>query len=102
MTDVQHAAHTFPTRPSSDLWTLNGSDTGTVTNLSGTFSGMANLTDLAAGTFNMHGTGNGSVTGNLVSTSAGSISYAVYTTQVTFALTGAAHKSTGITSTRSG
>src|SRR5262249_46664102 len=38
-------------------WTLNASNTGTVSNLTGTFSGMGNLTDLGAGSFNMHGTG---------------------------------------------
>ena len=33
-------------RATSATWTLNGSNTGTVTNLSGTFAGMGNLTDL--------------------------------------------------------
>jgi hypothetical protein len=83
-------------------WTLNGSNTGTVTNLGGTFSGMANLTDLGAGAFNMHGTGDGSISGNLVSTNPGSISYAGYTTPVTLQLSGAGNQSTGITGTWSG
>src|SRR5207302_5483973 len=82
--------------------TLNGANTGAVTNQSGTFSGMANLTDLAAGTFNMHGTGDGSVTGNIVSTNPGSINYAGYTSAVTFELSGAANQSTGIAGTRNG
>src|SRR5207302_615101 len=82
--------------------TLNGANTGAVTNLSGTFSGMANLTDLAAGTFNMHGTGDGSVTGNIVSTNPGSINYAGYTSAVTFELSGTANQSTGIAGTWNG
>src|SRR5947207_279224 len=63
---------------------------------------MANLTDLGAGTFNMHGTGNGSITGNLVSTNPGSLRYAGYTSATTFELTGAANQSTGIGGTWSG
>src|SRR5207302_1619044 len=82
-------------------WTLNGANTGMVTNLSGTFSGMANLTDLAAGTFDMHGTGDGSVSGNIVSTNPGSISYAGYMSAVSFELSGAANQSTGITDRKS-
>src|SRR5205814_2848537 len=89
-------------RASNAIWTLNGANTGTVTNLSGAFSGIGNLSDLGAGTFNMHGTGNGSITGNLVSTNPGSISYAGYTSAATFDLSGAANQSTAIAGTWSG
>src|SRR5437763_14828093 len=82
--------------------TLIVSKTGTVTKLSGALSGIGNLIDLAAGTFNMHGTGNGSITGNLVSTNPGSISYAGYTSAATFDLSGAANQSTAIAGTWSG
>jgi hypothetical protein len=102
MGNLQDTANSGTLDATNATWTLNGSNTGTVSNLSGTFSGMANLTDLAAGTFNMHGTGNGSITGNLLSTSAGSISYAGYTTPVTLQLGGAANQSTGISGTWSG
>src|SRR5207302_1128791 len=47
-------------------------------------------------------TGDGSVTGNIVSTNPGSISYAGYTSAVTFELSGEANQSTGITGTRNG
>jgi fibronectin-binding autotransporter adhesin len=89
-------------RATSATWTLNGSNQGAVTNLAGTFSGIENLMDLGTGTFNMHGTGNGSITGNLVSTNPGSISYASYTTPVTFELGGLANQSTGVAGTWSG
>src|SRR5438270_7168180 len=89
-------------RATNAIWTLNAANAGTVTNLSGAFSGIGNLTDLAAGTFNMHGTGNGSITGNLVSTNPGSISYAGYTSAATFELTGSANQSTGIVGTWGG
>jgi filamentous hemagglutinin family protein len=77
-------------RATNATWTLNGSNTGTVTNLSGTFSGMGNLIDLGTGTFNMHGTGNGSITGNLNGGTNGSVNYAGYSAPVTFNLAGAA------------
>src|SRR5262249_12591593 len=102
MGNLQDTANTGTLRATGATWTLDGSNTGTVTNLSGTFAGMKNLTDLAAGTFNMHGTGDGSVTGNIVSMNPGSISYAGYTTAVTFELSGAANQSTGINGTWSG
>ena len=102
MGSLQDTANTGTLKASNSVWTLNGSGTGTVTNLSGTFSGMANLTDLGAGTFTMHGTGNGSITGNLLSTNPGSISYAGYTSAATFEVSGAANQSTGIGGTWSG
>jgi hypothetical protein len=88
-------------RATSATWTLNGSNTGTVTNLSGTFAGMGNLTDLGTGTFKMHGTGDGSITGNLNGGTNGTLSYAGYSTNVTISLFGAAG-STGVGGTRSG
>src|SRR5207302_3385511 len=102
MGNLHDTANTGTLKATGATWTLNGANTGTVTNLSGTFSGMTNLTDLAAGTFDMHVTGDGSVTGNIVSTNPGSISYAGYTSAVTFELSGAANQSTGITGTWNG
>ena len=75
-------------RATSATWTLNGSNTGTVTNLGGTFADIGNLTDLGSGSFNMHGTADGSITGNLNGGSAGTLSYANYTTAVTLNLDG--------------
>src|SRR5438270_10626650 len=98
----QDKANTGTLQATNAAWTLNAPNAGTVTNLSGTFSGMANLTDLGAGTFNMHGTGNGSITGNLVSTNPGSLRYAGYTSATTFELTGATNQTTGIGGTWSG
>src|SRR2546423_1900210 len=89
-------------KASNATWTLKASNAGTGTNLSGAFSGVAILTDLGAGTFNMHGTGNGSITGSLVSTNPGSISYAGSTSAATFELSGAANQSTAIAGTWSG
>ena len=63
-------------------------ETGTVTNLGGTFADIGNLTDLGSGSFNMHGTADGSITGNLNGGSAGTLSYANYTTAVTLNLDG--------------
>jgi hypothetical protein len=89
-------------RATTATWTLNGSNTGTVTNLSGTFAGMGNLTDLGTATVNMHGTGDGSISGNLNGGTNGTMSYAGYTSAVTFSLSGAAGTTTGIGGTRSG
>jgi hypothetical protein len=61
---------------------------------------MANLTDLGSGTFNMRGTGDGSITGNLTSTAAGSMNYAGYSTAVT--MNTAATGNTGVGGSRSG
>ena len=89
-------------RATNATWTLNASNTGTVSNLGGTFAGMGNLTDLGSGSFNMHGTADGSITGNLIGGTAGTLSYANYTAGVSFGLGGGAGTSTGIAGTRAG
>jgi fibronectin-binding autotransporter adhesin len=83
-------------------WTLNGSNTGTVSNLSGRFAGMGSLTDLGTGAFNMHGTGNGSITGNLSGGANGSMNYSGYTGGVSVTLSGAPGSTTGVGGTRGG
>jgi hypothetical protein len=88
-------------RATSATWTLNGSNTGSVTNLSA-FAGMGNLTDLGTGTFNMHGSGNGSISGNLNGGANGTMNYAGYASPVTFSLSGAAGTTTGVGGTRTG
>src|SRR4029077_11269350 len=89
-------------RATSATWTLNGANTGSVTNLSGAFTGMGNLADLGTGTFNMHGSGNGSISGNLNAGTNGMMSYAGYTSPVTASLSGAAGTTTGVGGTRTG
>jgi hypothetical protein len=84
------------------IWTLNGSNTGSVTNLSGAFAGMANLNDLGSGTFNMHGTGDGAITGNLSGGANGVMNYAGYTSAVAVSLSGAPGTTTGIGGSRTG
>ena len=84
----------------SATWNLTGSNQGTVTPLSGSFHGMANLTDLGTGIFNMHSGADGSITGTLFAGTNGSISYAGYTTPVTFNLGGTG--TTGIGGTWNG
>ncbi|TMH39749.1 MAG: hypothetical protein E6H54_20445 [Betaproteobacteria bacterium] len=63
---------------------------------------MGNLADLGTGTFNMHGSANGSITGNLSGGTNGTMNYASYTRPVTFSLSGAAGTTTGIGGTRTG
>ncbi len=89
-------------RATSATWTLNGANAGSVTNLSGAFAGMGNLLDLGTGTFNMHGSGNGSISGNLSAGANGMMNYAGYTGPVMFGLSGAAGSTTGIGGTRTG
>jgi fibronectin-binding autotransporter adhesin len=89
-------------RATTATWTLNGPNTGSVTNLSGAFAGMGNLTDLGTGTFNMHGSGNGSVSGNLSGGTNGTMNYAGYTSPVTLSLSGAAGTTTGVGGARAG
>src|SRR5207244_4085168 len=84
----------------SQTWTLDGANSGHTATY--TWSSFENLTDTGTGTFNMHGTGNGSITGNLNGGTGGTMSYAGYTSAVTFGLAGAANTSTGITGTRTG
>src|SRR5205085_2932277 len=84
----------------SGLWTLNGLNQGNVTNLAGTFAGMENLTDLGTGTFNMHGSGNGSISGDLNAGANGIMNYAGYTGPVSVSLSGAAGTTTGVGGTR--
>jgi hypothetical protein len=89
-------------RATSATWTLNGSNTGSMTNLSGAFAGMGNLTDLGTGTFNMHGSADGSISGNLSSGTNGTMNYAGYTSPVSFSLSGAGGTTTGIGGARTG
>jgi len=89
-------------RATNATWTLNGANTGSVTNLSGVFAGMANLGDLGTGTFNMHGSGNGSISGNLSGGTNGMMNYAGYTSPVTVSLSGAGGTTTGVAGTRTG
>jgi len=81
-------------------YTLNGANTGTSTLLSSTFTGIGNITDTGTGTLNMHGTGNGTLSGNANMGGTGTISYAGYSSAVTYSLSGSG--STGITGTVSG
>ena len=70
------------------MYTTPGGNTGTTALLSGTFTGIGNITDTGAATFNMFSGANGSVTGSLTAVG-GTMNYAGYSTAVTFDLAGA-------------
>src|SRR6185369_13100132 len=70
-------------------WNVNGANTGTVTNLSGTWTNMGSLTDLGSGNFKMN-TG-GTLSGSVVSTTAtGTLDYSGRATAVNVNLAGTA------------
>jgi len=70
-------------------WALTGHNQGTVTALSGSFSGIGNLSDTGSGTFLMHSGVDGSLSGNLAAGTNGTLDYAGYTTPVNVNLSGA-------------
>src|SRR5205085_1766461 len=66
----------------NEAYTLNGANTGTAVGV--LFSNIGNITDTGTGKLNMHGTGDGSLSGTANMGVGGLIDYTGYTTAVTF------------------
>ena len=79
---------------SNQNWALTGNDQGTVTTLSGSFTGIGSLVDTGTGHFTMHSGADGSLSGSLDAGTGGTLDYTGYTTPVNVNLAGTG--STGI------
>ncbi|MBU6246143.1 MAG: filamentous hemagglutinin N-terminal domain-containing protein [Xanthomonadaceae bacterium] len=87
-------------RAANQTWSLTGHNQGSVTDLSGTFSGIGNLTDTGSGAFLMHSGADGDISGNLDAGTGGSIDYTGYSSAVNVNVSGAG--TTGVAGTVSG
>ena len=84
----------------NQTWALTGANRGTVTDLSGTFTGIGHLVDTGSGHVLMHSGADGSLSGSLDAGSQGTLDYTGYTTAVNVNLAGSG--STGIGGSVSG